>query len=474
MNILLISTNRCVHPVPVMPLGLCMVAEACERAGHRVRVLDLMFEKDLFASIGSAVVEHRPDAVGLSVRNIDNNDRADPVSYLDDLPLIVNAVRRLTGAPVILGGAALGVMPEAILRLADVSCGVTGDGEAVVPRLLGRIGAGESLGGLPGLAFLDQERFSLTPCAGQGAAACGAPDFHRWVNVGAYRSHLATFPVQTKLGCAFSCVYCTYRKLEGSGYRLAEPAAVAEAVTRLVVSGARDIEFVDSVFNAPREHAVAVCEALARTDHRARLQSLELNPAFFDDGLVSAMERAGFVGMGITAESASDAVLQGLGKGFTADRVRAAAEVVRRHRIPCAWIFLLGGPGETRETVRETLRFAAAAIRRQDVAFFNVGIRIYPGTELETIARREGVLSVPPGDMLRPVFYVAPGLDGAWITHEVRKAMAGTMNFISAGSIGLSFLPTIHRVSALLGVRPPLWKHTGLIRRGLRMLGMDV
>lgn len=474
MNLLLISTNRTVHPMPVMPLGLCMVAEACERAGHRVRVLDLMFEKDPFAAIGTAVIGHRPDAVGISVRNIDNNDMADPVFYLDDLALIVNTVRRLTGAPIILGGASLGVMPAEILRHADVSCGVTGDGETVFPRLLGRIDAGEPLHGLPGVALLEQDRVTRAPCAGGGGAACGAPDFHRWVDLGRYRSQLATVPVQTKLGCAFNCVYCTYRKLEGSAYRLAEPAAVAEAVTRLVVSGARDIEFVDSVFNAPREHALALCEALARTDHQARLQSLELNPAFFDDELVSAMERAGFVGMGITAESASDPVLQGLGKGFSAERVRAAAEVVRRHRIPCAWIFLLGGPGETRETVRETLRFAAAAVRRQDVAFFNVGIRIYPGTELEAIARRQGLLTATPAEMLRPVFYVSPDVDGQWIADEVRQAMAGNMNFISSDSLGLSFLPTINRLAYRLGVRPPLWRHTGTIRRGLRMLGMDV
>jgi radical SAM superfamily enzyme YgiQ (UPF0313 family) len=460
--------------MPVMPLGACLVAEACERAGHRVRVLDLMFEKDPFEAIAAAVARHLPDAVGISVRNIDNNDMADPVFYLDDLPLIVNAVRRLTGAPVILGGAALGVMPEEIMRLAGVSCGVTGDGEDVFPRLLGRIAAGEPPDGLPGVALLDQGRFTSAPCSGKCASTCGAPDYHRWVDIGAYRAHLATFPVQTKLGCSFSCVYCTYRKLEGSGYRLSEPGAVAEAVTRLVVSGARDIEFVDSVFNAPREHALSLCEALGRTDHRARLQSLELNPAFFDDGLLSAMERAGFVGMGITAESASDPVLRGLGKGFTAEKVHAAAAAVRRHRIPCAWIFLLGGPGETRETVRETLRFAASAVRPQDVAFFNIGIRIYPGTELERIARDQGYFRLSAAEMLRPLFYVSPEVSAAWIMEEVKRAKSEHMNFISTDSIGLSFLPVINRIGSRFGVRPPLWRYTRRIRRGLRMLGMDV
>jgi radical SAM superfamily enzyme YgiQ (UPF0313 family) len=167
-------------------------------------------------------------------------------------------------------------------------------------------------------------------------------------------------------------------------------------------------------------------------------------------------------------------VLHGLAKGFTSSHVHHAADVVRRHDLPCAWIFLLGGPGETRETVRETLRFAERHIRPQDVAFFNIGIRIYPGTELESIARRQGLLAQAPDDMLLPLFYVSPEVDAAWIASEVRRSMASNMNFLSADSISLPILPTINRLGRRLGLHPPLWRHTRHIRRGLRMMGMDV
>jgi radical SAM superfamily enzyme YgiQ (UPF0313 family) len=475
MNILLISTNRNTLPMPVMPIGACMVAEACERAGYRVTLLDLMFERDPLAAVRDTVRTSLPDVVGISVRNIDNNDMRETAFFLDDLRGIVHAVREHTGAPVVLGGAALAVMPEAILRFSEVSCAVLGDGEKVFPLLLERISEGEPFGDVPGIAYVDHEGFTSTPCSGgDGSTECGAPDYGRWVNVAAYRSQLATAPLQTKLGCAFQCVYCTYRRIEGNGHRLAEPATVAEAVRRLAASGLRDIEFVDSVFNVPYDHARAVCEALSRVRHGARLQSLELNPRAFDDGLVEAMERAGFVGMGLTVESASDAVLAGLRKGFTASEVHRAADVVQRHKLPCAWIFLLGGPGETRETVRETLRFAESRARHKDVVFFNIGIRIYPGTELESISRRQGILNVPPEAMLTPVFYVSPDVDAGWMMNEVRRSMGSHMNFINTDSIGLSILPTVHRIGYRLGVRPPLWRHTRFIRRALRLAGMDV
>lgn len=461
--------------MPVMPIGACIVAHAAERAGHSVYFLDLMFTKAPLAEIESALACCKPDAVGLSVRNIDNNDMRGTVCYMNDLLNVVDVIRKKTVAPIIMGGAALGVMPEQILRLAPDSIAVVGDGEMVFPQLLDRISRNENCSDLPGVACIKNGVFHLNSSAVSGfSTTCAAPDYQRWLNIPAYRSRMATVPVQTKTGCLFQCVYCTYPKIEGNTWRLKEPASIADAVVRLAAAGLRDIEFVDSVFNAPLGHAMEVCAALARAGHKARLQCLEMNPRDFDDPLVTAMERAGFTGMGITLESAADPVLLGLRKGFTSLDVHHAAEVVRRHRIPCAWIFLLGGPGETRETIRETLQFAGKYIRPKDVAFFNTGIRIYPGTELESIARTQGVLSLPPEEMLSPVFYVSPDVEAEWMDRELKSAMNSRMNFINMDTLGHSFLPAIHRISHKLGLRPPLWRHTGIIRRGLRLAGMDV
>jgi radical SAM superfamily enzyme YgiQ (UPF0313 family) len=459
----------------VMPIGACIVAHAAERSGHTVHFLDLMFASYPLGDITSALSDVQPDLVGLSVRNIDNNDMRDTVFFLNDLVSIVNLIRSRTSAPIILGGAALGVMPEQILRLTHLACAVVGDGEMVFPLLIERISSGKNASDIPGVASIENGVFHRnSSTTDEFSTTCPVPDYRRWLNIPAYRAQMATVPIQTKTGCRYQCVYCTYPKIEGISCRLKEPGSIADAVERLAAMGLRDIEIVDSVFNAPMEHAMEICAALARVRHKARLQCLELNPRDFDDVLVTAMERAGFVGMGITLESASDPVLQGLRKGFTSRDVHHAAAVVRRHRIPCAWIFLLGGPGETRVTVRETLQFAKTHIRPHDVAFFNAGIRIYPGTELETIARSEGVLSHPPEAMLAPLFYVSPGVDAAWLDQELKKSMNSQMNFINMASMGHSFLPAIHRISHKIGLKPPLWRHTGIIRRGLRLAGMDV
>jgi radical SAM superfamily enzyme YgiQ (UPF0313 family) len=474
MRILIISTNRNVSPVPVIPIGACMVAEAAERAGHSVKVLDLMFLPDPLDAVASELKKARYDVIGLSVRNIDNNDMREPAFYISDLLPLINAIRRCSDAPVILGGASLAVMPEEILRTTGVTSAVIGDGEVTFPRLLERMARQDPYADLPGVAVLEDGKCKVNPPVSLLSDACSAPEYGRWLNMGAYRSHLATVPLQTKLGCQFRCVYCTYRKIEGDSYRLFDPESVADAAVRLTSSGLRDIEFVDNVFNVPYEHALSVCKGLIRVRSRARFQSVELNPVHLDDELLTAMERAGFVGMGITVESASDQVLRGLRKGFTARDVYRAAETVKRHRLPCVWIFLLGGPGETRETVRETLQFAEEYIRPQDAAFFNIGIRIYPGTELESIARKQDVLTLPPGEMLSPVFYISPEVNAAWMRQRVNDSLSGHMNFMSVDSFKFPYLPLIHRLGYRLGFRTPLWRYTRYIRKGLRFMGMNV
>lgn len=475
MNILIVVTNRYCGPVPVMPIGACLVAEAAERAGHKVRVLDLMFEENPLHALESELGIINPDIVGLSIRNIDNNDMQNPASFFQDLIPLVQTIRSKTRSVIVLGGAAVAVMPEELLRYTGADWAILGDGEVVFPKLADSLSKSELPCQLPGVAWIDDSVFRKnTGYVARFSDGCLVPGFDRWIDVHAYRSRLSTVPIQTKLGCHFKCVYCTYRKIEGYEYRFCDPAIVVDTIMGLADKGLRDIEFVDNVFNSPYDHALAICNGLARARPDVRLQSLELNPLFIDDELLTVMEKAGFVGIGITVESASGVVLGGLQKGFTVEHVHNAARVVQRHKIPCLWIFMLGGPCETQDTVQETLHFAEQFIRPKDVVFFNVGIRIYPGTELEQRARKEGVLTLTAEKMLDPVFYLSPDLDLDWLTDTIHSALSTHLNYIDSNTIGLSFLPTLNRLGYRIGVKSPLWRHTRFIRRGLRLFGMDV
>jgi radical SAM superfamily enzyme YgiQ (UPF0313 family) len=472
MNILIVNTNRHDHPFPVMPFGACMVAEAVEKAGHSVHMIDFMFEDDPHALMRRTLEDSRYDIIGLSIRNIDNNDMRSPEFFLEEIPSMMQTIRRHSGALVVLGGAAIGVMPEEILRFSGADYAVLNDGEHVMPELISHIERGFDTA-VPGVARINKGAFqSVARSAAGFSGSCSPPAFSRWIDVKAYQSRMSTFPLQTKLGCRYKCVYCTYRKIEGETYRLCPPEFVAETVRELSAKGMKDIEFVDNVFNSPYDHAMDICRHLKTVKHGARLQSLELNPSFVDDDLIEAMEAAGFVGIGITAESASDIVLRRLRKSFTLDDVHKAASVIKGHKIPCIWIFLLGGPGENWRTVEETFAFAEHYVRPGDAIFFNIGVRVYPGTELEIIAREEGLLKSPPAEMLSPVFYLSPELEPQWLSERAGAFLKTHVNVIDSTSLGLPFMPALHRIGRLIGMKPPLWKHTPAIRRLLQYTGI--
>lgn len=470
MRVLIVSTNRIRQPVTVFPSGACLVAQAAQHAGHEVRLLDLMFEYRPQRALARVIARWRPEVVGLSIRNIDTNDARNPVVLADEAAELANIIRRHGNATLVLGGAALGVMPHQLLQRTGAPWAVLSDGDIVFPRLLDALARGLDPRGMPGVLASDQADLPPRPVTEGALTSCTPEDLSRWVNVHSYLANMAAVPLQTKRGCPFECIYCTYNMAEGREYRLHPTEQVVQAVRRLAEQGLRDVEFVDNVFNSPYEHALAICRELAAAKLNVRLQSIELNPRFLDDALLDAMEQAGFAGIGVTAESASDVVLTGLKKGYGSAQVRQAAAAVARHRIPCVWIFMLGGPGETRQTVQETLLFAKTCVRPGDTAFFQTGIRIYPGTPLEQIARRDGVLTAKPDEMLTPIFYVSPQVSLDWLKAEVETAAHTHMNFIAVDAIGLPLLQTVLRACYRLGVRPPLWRYTPQVRRVLKWL----
>jgi len=458
----------------VMPYGACVAAQAALAAGHETRLLDLMFEKNPGKALEKVCRDFQPDVAGFSLRNIDNNDIKNPVSYPAEAALLMDLVRRVCPAKIVLGGAAVAVMPEALLRRTGEDWGVLGDAAAVFPRFLSELGSGGDPLSIRGICAVINGRFSANPPDfSLSALESLFPEFSRWIDLRAYARHMSAVPLKTKLGCPFDCVYCTYPAGEGRAYRLCAPEAVLRAVRKLVAGGARDIEFVDNVFNSPYAHAMELCGLLAENKTGARFHTMELNPEFTDARLLRIMELAGFAGIGITAESADDGVLAALGKNYNSAHLERAARAVEEHNIPCMWIFMLGGPGETKETVERTLDFARRRIRPSDTVFFNAGVRLYPGTSLETAARREGTLSKPPVEMLEPVFYLSPGINKDWLLKTLKAMTRENMNFIDSGSLALPFLSGLHKLAHFAGIKQPLWKHTAFLRRGLRGLGVN-
>jgi len=214
--------------------------------------------------------------------------------------------------------------------------------------------------------------------------------------------------VQTKRGCPFGCIYCIYPQLEGRHYRLRPPETVVQEIETVAVRlKSRHFFFVDSVFNDPRAHALAICTELSRQRLPVRWTAF-CNPVGFDAELARAMAQAGCTGVEFGLDVATPKMLAALGKPFGQEETRIALQAAHNAGLPFVVYLLFGGPGETWADVEDTQAFLDGCAPANGV-FASYGIRIYEGTPLAGMAAREGALA-PDHDLFEPAYYLSPGL----------------------------------------------------------------
>ena len=176
--------------------------------------------------------------------------------------------------------------------------------------------------------------------------------------------------------------------------------------------------FVDNVFNLPPTYARQLCHSINQSGLEISWRCI-LYPGFIDEELVKAMATAGCVEASLGFESGDAGMLKSMGKHFEPGQVRAITGMLVRNGIRTSGFLLLGGPGETRESVLASLAFADSL--HLGILKLTVGIRIYPETELERLARAKGMLE-EGDDLLMPRFYLAPELR-EWLPAIVREWM---------------------------------------------------
>jgi len=129
VRILLISAANDAGSIVPLPLGLACVAAATERAGHRVRLLALGSDADCENDVRRAIKQFAPDVIGISVRNIDDQNMQSPRFLLGSLKQVVAACRAASSSRIVLGGAGYSIFPESALEYLGGDMGIRGEGE---------------------------------------------------------------------------------------------------------------------------------------------------------------------------------------------------------------------------------------------------------------------------------------------------------------------------------------------------------
>jgi len=397
-----------------IPLGLGCVAAAAGAAGHTVRVLDLIDAEDMSLVLAGAIREFNPEAIGISLRNIDDQNMRSPRIFYTDAAGIIGEVRRLSAAPIILGGAGYSMYPEALLDCSAADMGISGEGENAMVQVLSRLERQEPLSGIPGLYMRGESGPERAFAGNLDEFPLPGPDI---LEIAAGGDPI--LPVQTRRGCPMKCAYCSTASIEGTGLRKRSPKKVVEWIGRWAAHGVRQFYFVDNTFNLPPSYARELCGELAKASLGISWRAI-VYPLRLDEPLAASMAEAGCVEAAVGFESGNEGMLKAMNKRFGLADTRETCRILKAQGIRRMGFLLLGGPGETRESVEESLAFADSL--ELEMLKVTIGVRIYPRTRLAEQARQEGVIAA--GDnLLDPRFYLARGLEG-WIRERVAEYAA--------------------------------------------------
>ena len=406
---------------PIAPIGLDYVGSALRAAAHEVRLLDLCWEDDAGPAIERAFAEDRPDLAALTFRNTDDCFFASRTSFIDVLQSDVARIRGAYDGPVVIGGGGFSLMPVELLEHTGAPYGVVGDGESALPALLRALSGEITFADVPGLVWRDVgawRRNAPHPAdlASLSLAARDVVDNERYFREG------GQIGIETKRGCPGRCIYCADPVIKGHRPRPRPAGDLVAELRGLLDRGIDYFHLCDSEFNLPIDHALGFCRALIDSGlgERAKWYTYAA-PAPFTRELIDLMQRAGCIGINFGVDSGSDAMLAALGRDYRAADVAETARICHDAGMVFMYDLLLGGPGETTQTLVETMRLMQSL--PVDRVGVSLGVRVYPGTQLAAM------LDKNEADALEPEYYVSPKL-GAEPLDFLRELIGDDKRFL--------------------------------------------
>ncbi len=446
MKVLLVSANKLTSPYPVYPIGLDYLCQAIT-PNHQVEIADLNLFKDNW-TIKTVIDDYNPDIIGLSIRNIDNTDITDPKSFIGQYLELTNVIRKFSKAPLVLGGSGFTIFAEELMNILKADYGIVGEGERLSLLLDALEKNSDDLSGIPGLMINGSKKAIPDPWNNSFRSRFKTDSGH----LNYYLKKGGMLNIQTKRGCLFKCIYCTYPHIEGKKLRLGRPQEIAQTVVRFQKAGAKYFFVTDSAFNVDYSHGIQVAEAFKKAGVSIPWGAF-FAPTSPPVDYYKILADSGLTHVEFGTESLCNRVLINYRKPFKVADVFQAHKRATDAGLYVAHYFLLGGPGENFDSVMETL--SGIDKLNKTVLFLFCGMRIYPHTALYEIAVKEGLVKRSQS-LLKPAFYKSSAIDMEAVVELVRKKAGSRPNWI----IGAGGEKTSQTLSEMYdrGFSGPLWE----------------
>lgn len=389
MKVLLINpkVNLPIEVRTSPPLGLAYLGAVSEERGDEARILDMEVEETPLTQV---LGEERPDLIGITANTI----------QIKAAWQVAQEIKAEIDLPIALGGPHPTVLPEESAQRPEVDIVVRGEGEVTWVDLCQKLEAGASFEEVEGISYRQNGKVVHNPDRPVIADVDRLPfpahhlfQMERYTNLQPTLDTIEgkSFPILTSRGCPYRCTYCS--QILPRVWRMRSPENVVAEWRWLVKDlGAKEIGVLDDSFNIDRMRVLAICDLLISEglNHVPWIMINGIRANLVDEELLGRMREAGCIRTAFGVESGNQEILDTvIDKRLTLDQIRAAFKAAQSVGMETIGFFIIGLPGETEETIEETICFACELDPL--VANFSMATP-FPGTEMRETVLEKGRL----------------------------------------------------------------------------------
>jgi len=375
-------------PQPYPPLGLMYIAAMLEKNGYMVRLLDVDAENFKDYNIIQLVKKMSPAFVGISATT----------PTFDSALKTARLIKQFSPCRIVMGGIHPTIDPQGVISNREVDAVVIGEGENTVVEIVRAFESRNgNLDGIKGVWYKKNGKIVKNPPREliEDLDTIPFPARHLLKRPDAYFPADAIKPPVTTLittrGCPFNCIFCCTKKIFGRKVRMRKPDKIIDEIKYCIEKfGIHEFHIADDCFTISKSRTLEFCEKVKKLKTKVRFIFFNgLRADLVDKDILLAFKSIGVKDVGYGVESGNPEILKNLKKGLTLDKVYEAFNLSRELGFSTWAFFMIGAPGETKKTVRDTLRVA----KKLDPDFVKFLIlKPYPGTEVYNQLEEDGFI----------------------------------------------------------------------------------
>jgi anaerobic magnesium-protoporphyrin IX monomethyl ester cyclase len=368
VRVAIIAPPYPLEEAPSPPLGISYVAAAFEQSGAEVRVIDYIISRYTPEKLKRELAEFQPQVLGSTSVTMNFAAAAD----------IVRTAKKIDPSLItLMGGPHVSFdVINTMKNYPEIDMLVIGEGEKTISELVDHFQGRGNRADIQGIAFQENGNIIQTGKREliEDLNQLSLPARHL---LPMSRYQALGFPVSmiTGRGCPYSCIFCLGRKMVGPKPRSRKPSLVVDEMEQILSYGFSRINIADDLFTSDQEKVVEVCEEIRRRKLSFTWTAFSrVNTV--DKETLRLMRETGCDCISFGIESGNPAMLKRVKKGITLDQARKAVALCKEVGILPHASFMVGLPGETPETLKDTAEFSKSL----DILYGFHFLAPFPGT----------------------------------------------------------------------------------------------